>query len=157
KNKPASLPPRDTVPTTPPSVPPLQKADAELAQLAQLRSGRVAAAARSKVLEDQLTKLASELEALRAHSEQTTVSRDQLEKKLKDAEQLANAVKEDLQELREARSKDSLTIVAQDLEIQKLSEKLTEQAEMLEQERALLDASRDVRDLMGARTFHIAD
>jgi hypothetical protein len=28
---------------------------------------------------------------------------------------------------------------------------------MLEQEGALLEASRDVRDLMGARTFHIAD
>src|SRR5262249_15924414 len=157
ETKPASPPPRDTVPTTRPSLPPLQKADAELAQLAQLRSGSVAAEKRSKVLEDQLTKLASELEGLRAQSEQISVSREQLEKKLKDAEQLANAVKQDLQEIREARSKDTLTIAAQDVEIQKLSQKLTEQAEMLEQERALLEASRDVRDLMGARNFHIAD
>src|SRR5215472_17775089 len=51
----------------------------------------------------------------------------------------------------------SLTIDAQDLEIQKMSEKLNDQAEMLEQEKSLLDASRDVRDLMGARNFHIAD
>jgi len=50
-----------------------------------------------------------------------------------------------------------LTIAAEDLEIQKLSEKLTEQAEMLDQEKSLLEASRDVRDLMGARNFHIAD
>lgn len=43
---------------------------------------------------------------------------------------MANAVKDDLQELRQARSKDSLTIVAQDFELQKLSEKLTEQTEI---------------------------
>src|SRR5262249_23220622 len=100
---------------------------------------------------------ASELEALRAQNEETSVSREQVEKKLKAAEQLAIAIKEDLQEIRQARSKDSLTIAAEDLEIQKLSEKLTEQAEMLEQEKSLLEASRDVRDLMGARNFHIAD
>jgi hypothetical protein len=126
-------------------------------ELDKVRTDRAAAEARSKVLEDQLTKVASELEALRAQNEETSVSREQLEKKLKDAEQIANGIKDDLQEIRQARSKDSLTIAAQDLEIQKLSEKLTAQAEMLEQEKALLEASRDVRDLMGARNFHIAD
>jgi Tfp pilus assembly protein PilV len=149
-----SLPPRDTVAAVPPSVPPAPKTGAELTEV---RSGRAAAEARSKSLEDQLTKVTSELEALRAQNEQTSVSREQVEKKLKEAEQLANAVKEDLQGIREARTKDSLTIAAQDLEIQKLSERLTEQAEMLEQEKSLLEASRDVRDLMGARNFHIAD
>ena len=110
-----------------------------------------------RVLEDQLSKVASDLEALRAQNEDASVTREQLAKKLKDAEQVANAVKDDLQEIRQARSKDSLTIAAQDLEMQKLSEKMTAQAEMLEQEKALLEASRDVRDLMGARTFHISD
>ena len=38
-----------------------------------------------------------------------------------------------------------------------MSEKLNEQTELLAQERALLEASRDVRDLMGSRSFHIAD
>src|SRR5262249_29967437 len=151
ETKPASLPPRDTVPTTPPTVPPGLKADAEL------RRGRVAAEARSKVLEDQLTKITSDLEALRAQHEETNLSRERLEIKLREAEQLANVIKEDLEAIRQARSKDSLIMTAQDLKIQKMSQRLSEQAEMLEQERALLEASRDVRDLMGARNFHIAD
>ena len=154
ESKPASLAPREAVPTAAPSVLPPQKTEAELTEA---RSGRTAAEARSKALEDQLLKAISELEALKTQNDETSISREQLEKKLKEAEQLANAAKEDLQEIRQARSKDSLTIAAQDLEIQKLSGKLTEQAEMLEQEKALLEASRDVRDLMGARNFHIAD
>jgi hypothetical protein len=150
----ASLPSRNTVPTTPPTVPPGQKADADLAEL---RSRRVAAEARSKVLEDQLTKITSDLEALRAQHEEANLSRERLEIKLREAEQLANVIKEDLEATRQARTKDSLIMTAQDLKIQKMSQRLSEQTEMLEQERALLEASRDVRDLMGARNFHIAD
>src|SRR5204863_4859976 len=123
----------------------------------EVRQNGAAAEAHAKTLEEQLQRAASELQTLRGQNDETSVSREQLEKKLKDAEQLTNAIKEDLQEIRQARSKDSLTIATQDLEIQKMSEKLTEQAEVLEQEKALLEASRDVRDLMGARNFHIAD
>jgi len=123
------------------------------AALAKVRADRADAEARSKALEDQLTKVASELEALRAQNEETSISREQLEKKLKEAEQVANAVKGDLQELRQARSKDSLTIVAQDLD-QKLSDKLTEQTEMLARERTLLEASRDIHELMGAQSSY---
>jgi len=147
-SKSASPPPsRDTVPTAAPALPREQRSRIEDA----------AAEKRSKALEDELTKVTAELETLRAQNQQTGISREQLEKKLKEAEEVANAVKDDLREIRQARSKDSLTISVQDLEIQKLSEKLTEQAEILEQERTLLEASRDVRDLMGARNFHIAD
>jgi len=137
--------------------PALPKETADDAELAKVRNDQAAAEARSKTLEEQLTRVAAELEALRTENEETNVSREELEKKLKEAEQVANAIKDDLQEIRQARSKDSLTIGAQDLQIQKLSEQLAEQAEMLEQERILLETSREVRDLMGARTFHIAD
>jgi len=147
--------PGSVVAPTPAPTPP-NKTAAE-AELGKVRNDQAAADARSKTLEEQLTRVAAELEALRSENEKTNVSREELGKKLKEAEQVANAIKDDLQEIRQARSKDSLTIGAQDLQIQKLSEKLTEQAEMLEQERILLEASRDVRDLMGARTFHIAD
>jgi hypothetical protein len=50
-----------------------------------------------------------------------------------------------------------VTIAAQDLEMQELYEKLTEQTEILERERTLLAAGRDIHDLMGARNLHIAD
>ena len=70
---------------------------------------------------------------------------------------MATTVKDDLQEIRQARSNDAVTIAAQDLEMQELSEKLTEQTEILERERTLLAAGRDIHDLMGARNLHIAD
>jgi hypothetical protein len=158
-----SVPPERPAPTlTPPDQAPadatgLPAARETKAELDKVRTDRAAAEARSKVLEDKLTKVASELEALRAQNDETSLSREQLEKKLKDAEQVAKGITDDLQQNRQARSKDSLTIAAQDIEIQRLSEKLTAQAEALEQEKALLEASRDVRDLMGARNFHIAD
>jgi archaellum component FlaC len=126
-------------------------------ELARVRGDRASAEARAKAMEDQLARLASEMDALRAQNEKVNVSREELEQKLKTAEQVANAVKNNLQEIREARSKDSLTITVQDLEIQKLSEKLKEQTEILEQQTNLLEASHEVRDLMGARNFHIAD
>jgi hypothetical protein len=152
-SKPTNLPPREAVSTPTPGLPP----GPTQAEIAEVRSGRAAAEVRSKILEDQLSKVVSDLEALRAQNEETNVSREQLEKKLKEAEAFANAVKDNFAEIREARSKDSLTIATQDLEIEKLSEKLTEQAAVLEQEKNLLDASRDVRELMGARNFHVAD
>jgi Anti-sigma-K factor rskA len=152
--KSVSPPPRNTLPAISEGLPASPGTEAELARV---RTDRTAAEARSKLLEDQLNNISSELAALKAQSQETSLSREQLEKKLKEAEQLANAARDDLQEVRQARSKDSLTIAAQDLEIQKMSEKLAEQAEMLEQEKLLLEASRDVRDLMGARNFHIAD
>jgi hypothetical protein len=150
-----------TTPTRVDAIPPpsavSQAGSVSIAELDKVRTDRAAAESRSKVLEDQMNKLASELEAFRAQNAEMSGSRGELEKKLKDAEQVANAIKDDLQEIRQARSKDSLTIATQDLEIQKLSEKLAAQAETLEQEKSLLEASRAVRDLMGSRNFHIAD
>jgi hypothetical protein len=134
----------------------LRRIEAE-SELAKVHGDRASAEARAKAMEDQLARLASELDALRAQNKETNVSREELEKKLKEAEHVADAVKDDLQEIRKARSKDSLTITVQDLEIQKLSERLTDQTQILEQQTSLLEASRDVRDLMGARNFHIAD
>jgi Anti-sigma-K factor rskA, C-terminal len=153
ESNPTSRPRNANVPTTPvvPSAPGTE------AELAKVRGERAAAETRSEFLQDQLAKVASELEALRGQSEAAAVSREELEKKLSEAEQLANGVREELEQIRQARSKDSVTIAAQNLEIQNMSDKLSEQTERLEQESALLEASRDVRDLMGSRNFHIAD
>jgi len=127
------------------------------AELSRVRTESAAAEMRSKTLDDQLTKVTAELEALRVQNDRTNVSREELEKKLKEAEQVANAVRDDLQEIRQARSEDAVTIRTQDLEVQRLSARLNQQAEMLEQQRILLETSRDVRDLMGSRSFHIVD
>jgi TolA-binding protein len=127
------------------------------AELAKARTDRASAEERSKTLEEQLKTIASELEALRDRNDAVIGSREQVEKKLKEAEQVATTVKDDLQQIRQARSKDAVTIAVQELEMQKLSEKLTEQTEILERERTLLAAGRDIHDLMGARNLHIAD
>jgi Anti-sigma-K factor rskA len=146
--------PRESGPAIASPVPPDQKTQIELAKV---RDERAAAETRSKLLAEQLAKVGSDLDALRGQSEEATVSREELAKKLRDAEQLAKDVREELAQIRQARSNDALAIDAQNLEIQRMSEKLSEQSEMLKQEGALLEASRDLRDLMGARNFHIAD
>jgi membrane carboxypeptidase/penicillin-binding protein len=146
--------PLDTAPAPAAALPPGFVAEAELAKA---RTDRAAAEERSKVMEEQLKTIASELQDLRAQNEEAIGLREQLEEKLKEAEQVATTVKDDLQEIRQARSKDAMTMAAQDLEMQKLSEKLTEQTEILERERTLLAAGRDIHDLMEARNLHIAD
>jgi hypothetical protein len=125
--------------------------------LVKARQDYAAAEARATALLEQFQTVASELQASKEQNEQAIRSREQLEQKLKEAEQVATTVKQDLQEMRQARSKDGVMIAAQDLEMQKLSEKLSEQTEILERERALLTAGRDVHELMGARNLHIAD
>jgi len=152
ESTPASPPPRVADPTAVAS--PGLEVEAELARV---RSGHAEALEHAKDLEEQLSKVALEVEALRTQTRETSGTREEMEKKLREAEQSANGLRNDLQGIRQAQSKDSVTIATQDLEIQKMSEKLTEQAQMLEQERSLLEASRDLRDLMGARNFHVAD
>ena len=84
-------------------------------------------------------------------------SRNQLENKLAEAEQVIARVNAELHSVREGRSNDAVAIAAQGLEIQELSEKLSAQTETLERERSLLAAGRDIHDLMGARNLHIVD
>ena len=146
--------PLDTAPAPAAALPPGPGTEAELAKA---RTDRATAEERSKAMEEQLKTVASELQALREQNDEAIGSREQLEKKLKEAEQVATAVKDVLQGIRQERSKDAVTIAAQDLEMQKLSEKLAEQTEILERERTLLAAGRDIHDLMGARNLHIAD
>ena len=64
---------------------------------------------------------------------------------------------DELQTLRQGRAADAATVAAQAREIQEFSDKLVAQTETLDREKALLAASRDIRDLMGARNLHIVD
>ena len=77
--------------------------------------------------------------------------------KLKEAEQVASPGERRPPGNSRGTLQRRVTIAAQDLEMQNLSEKLTEQTEILERERTLLAAGRDIHDLMGARNLHIAD
>src|SRR5262249_43758864 len=129
-----------------------------LAHDGELVKARAAAAEeRSKTLEAQLQKAGSELQTLRGQNEEVSDSRNQLAKTLTEAEQTVTRVSDELRKIREGRSDDAATIAAQGLQIRELSEKLNAQTEMLERERTLLAAGRDIHDLMGARNLHIVD
>jgi hypothetical protein len=147
-----------TMPSSPETapVPPIVRPMTD-AELVKARQDATTAEARSKALEEQLQAAASELDALRAQRTQASDSRDQLEKKIVEAEQALVRAGGELQSIREERSVSTATITAQRLEIRELSAKLTEQTEILERERTLLAAGRDIHDLMGARNLHIVD
>jgi len=148
-------PPQETAVTAAPlDTPDTQTAEKELARV---RRDQAATEEHARALEEELQNVASQLATLRTQHEETSESRNQLEEKLKEAEQAATAVKDDLQKIRQARFEDAAAIAARDLEIRNLSDKLSEQAEMLERERTLLAAGRDIHDLMGARNLHIVD
>jgi hypothetical protein len=126
-------------------------------ELDKARQDYAAAEARSKDLEARLQSAASEMDILREQYIDASDSRNQLQAKLADAEQALNRTASDLQRIRQGRSEDAAALVAKNLEIRALSEKLAAQTEILEREKTLLAASRDIHDLMGARNLHIVD
>jgi hypothetical protein len=127
------------------------------AELEKAREDYAAAEARSKALQEQLQSAAAELDSFRAQQEQASVLRNQLEKKLADAELAMTRASDDLQSIRQGRADDAAALAAQARQIRELSAKLSGQTEALDREAALLTASRDIRDLMGARNLHIVD
>jgi hypothetical protein len=149
----AKLSPQEAVP--PPAA--LPSPSVKGAELVKARQDHATAEARANALEEQLQSVALELETFRKEQEEASISRDQLEKKLMDAEQLLTRADDELQKIRRGRSDDAVTIATQDLQIRQLTENLAEQTEILERERTLLAAGRDIHDLMGARNLHIVD
>lgn len=126
-------------------------------ELNKARQDHAAAEARSRDLEARLQSAASEMEILREQHKDASDSRNQLQTKLADAEQALNRTASELQRIRQGRSEDAAMLAAKNLEIRALSEKLAAQTEILEREKTLLAASRDIHDLMGARNLHIVD
>jgi hypothetical protein len=127
------------------------------AELNKARQDYAAADARSKAFQEQLQTAAAELESFRAQQEQGSALRNQLEKKLADAELAVTRSRDDLQNMRQGRADDATTLAAQTRQIRELSAKLSNQTETLDRETTLLAASRDIHDLMGARNLHIVD
>jgi hypothetical protein len=127
------------------------------AELKKAREDYAAAEARSKALQEQLQSATAEIESLRTQQEQASVLRNQLEKKVADAELAMTRANDDLQSIREGRAGDAAALAAQARQIRELSAKLSDQTETLDRETTLLAASRDIHDLMGARNLHIVD
>lgn len=127
----------------------------EMSSLAmQLSAVRDEKATRENQLEAELLKASLALQGLKAELESTS---EIANSKLQDARQTLHAMALELQSLRQARSKDASVIEAQQIKLAELTQKVQEQADMLERERRLMVADRDIRELMGARNLHIHD
>lgn len=125
-------------------------------QLAQARRDYASAIARSQTLDEQLQTTFAELanlkeEAIKLRSEAPASA------KLKVAEAALQAANSELQKLQRERAVYASTFTDQQTQIRELMEKLGTQTESIEQERELTAASRDIRQLMGARNLHIID
>ena len=127
-----------------------------LQQLSQARQDSAAAIKRAQVLDDELQKASAEL--VRLKEEATRLKGDSASAaKLKETEAALQAASSELQKLQRERSVYASTFADQQTQIRELMEKLGTQTESIEQERELTAASRDIRQLMGARNLHIID
>jgi hypothetical protein len=108
-------------------------------------------------LEERVTALSSDLEQLRRESGVTRADAERLERSLQEAQLSVARANQDLESVRGARSGDAVTIAEQRIRLDQLTTQMREQAEILDRERELLAAARDIRDLMGARDMRIAE
>jgi hypothetical protein len=138
---------------------------ASLQQSMEVQSAALAAAGKEKsVSGETLEQLERQLDEARATSDALTARLQQVQSKetefeaqnqQKDA-QVANLRAQNEREHRENASNLS-TVIIQEGRIRELTESLQQQAAGFEQERELMAASKDVRQLMGARNLHIMD
>jgi hypothetical protein len=139
------------------SRPVISAANTELVrQLSQARQDSAAAIKRTQVLDGELQKASAELarlkeEANRLNGDSASAA------KLKETEAALQTASSELQKLQRERSVYASTFADQQTQIRELMEKLGTQTENIEQERELTAASRDIRQLMGARNLHIID
>jgi len=129
---------------------------------AQLREATVEiqalkAEAENEQLADKLRQAEQIISRISAEIETTRNAERQLADKLRQAELALARTTDELQRLRQSDSGAASMIAEQQARIKELTGQLAAQAEMLERERSLLAAGRDIRDLMGARNLHIID
>jgi hypothetical protein len=125
-------------------------------QLLQARKDYMSAIARTRVLDERLQRASAELASLREEASKLR-SESASSAKLKETEAALQLATSELQKLQRERSVYASTFADQQTQIRELMEKLGTQTESFEQERELTAASRDIRQLMGARNLHIID
>ena len=127
------------------------------AEFARAREENAALLARVKAAEERLQTAVSQNQSLQAEiASGKGVERD-LTAKLIEATATINQTTGELRNLREGRSSDASLIAAQESRLKDWAEKLKEQSEVIERQKQLLVADRDIRDLLTARNLHIID
>jgi hypothetical protein len=128
-----------------------EKRIAELeAAVARAEAGHMALEARNKDLALQAVRGERELEV-------TAKQRGEIGATLSQKEKVLQSVQQELAEVREQRSRELLRVANADFRLQQISSELAEKDQTIARQQQLLEANRDVRELMGARQLHIAD
>lgn len=128
--------------------------------------GREAAAAQAQL--DELAARQNELQrmvddtrrsaaALQGALAAANVHNADLDAHVREASAAVAQTRSEMENLRAAKLQSEAALVAQEVQIQDLSQKLRLQSASLDMDRQLLAANREVRDLMGARNLHITD
>ncbi|MBM3803977.1 MAG: hypothetical protein FJW26_16875 [Acidimicrobiia bacterium] len=144
-------------PTPPQLEPQLPRASLESeGQLAKARADYASAVAKNQVLNDQLQAVSEELASLKEEAEKLRTEAAG-SAKLKETELALQLAQSELQKLQRERSVYASTFADQQTQIRELMDQLGKQAQSTEQDRQLTAASRDIRQLMGARNLHIID
>jgi Anti-sigma-K factor rskA, C-terminal len=137
---------------------PLKDRETELEkQLAALRSEYVAALADKGRLEKRALRQSVRLDQVQDESRTPRADADSLTRSLEEAKLNLARANQDLEALRSRRSLDVVTIAEQRTRLDQLTAEVREQYEILNRERELLAAAKDIRDLMGARNMRVTD
>jgi hypothetical protein len=126
-------------------------------QLAALRSEYFAALADKGRLEEGALRQSAQLDQVQDESRTARADADSLTRSLEEAKLNLAGATQDLEALRSARSLDAVTIAEQRTRLDQLTATVREQYEILNRERELLAAAKDIRDLMGARNMRVTD
>ena len=135
-----------------------------LARQAQLESQVAVLQVQLKRATEQTVKAEAMLEVHTGNHDQLVAERDSQRRSLGDLQQKLNqaeaALKAAQRSATEAQAKadgSQATFVADQVQIRELSDQLSEKGSELDREREMLQAGREVRDLMAARNLHIVD
>jgi len=113
--------------------------------------------ARVKAAEERLQTDVSQNQLLQAEIASVKGLERDLTAKLSEATATINQMTGESRNLLEGRSKDASLIAAQESRLKDLAEEVKGQSEVIERQKQLLVADRDIRDLMTARNLHIID
>jgi hypothetical protein len=148
------------VPFSPPPAQPAHPSgrERELAnQLAALRAEYDLALAEKAQLREEASHLSAQLDGARDESRTAKAEAENLARTLQQTRGSLARANQDLDSVRSTRSWDEATIAEQRIRFDQLAAKVREQSDILDRERELLTAAKDIRDLMGARNMQVAE
>jgi Anti-sigma-K factor rskA, C-terminal len=140
---------------------PIDKESGKVAELeidlTQLRRDYDSVVAGRDQLEQRVSELVTESGKLRVQSQASQDELERLRRSLQDAHAALSGTTRDLESMRNARSTDASVLDAQRAQIDRLTATIRQQADVIEHDRELLSAGKDIRDLMAARNLRMVD